>query len=628
MQIKSNTSGKLKKMINGTVFSTEFIFVRELFQNSQRAKAKNVTIETNFDSIVFTDDGKGCKNPMSLFTLDYSDWESTDEGFGIGFWSCLALKNLISLKVESHNWESELFVENLLNDNLDVNIVKKDKAIKGFKVTLNIKPLDFDQECNLDLEVSNVAQYLDLDTYYNGEYIPKIDIFSSVDGDFVKDFKNKIFNARLSISDESYSTIKVFYERRFVCSIYNNGYVNGVIELKKGAANLKEPDRRELIYDDKYSVLKETLWKESKKLYIEFMKTNPNSDMTDDYSESINYYLDVKDYEKYMSYDSLIDCMEDNSKKNEVQVSDKESNLEEVAIDEDINTDSSYYNDSVVEESIDKSSVEESNSLSEVDDAESDNSINQEDFYMDDYTVETIPSNHASTMYFLNDIKAEMNKKENDGLTRFKKLVRKSNKIAWVERRDVDMYSDTIAQAEYAGLKVIKVDNILYANIFKKYNKMHISEFNNSFYRQSKFKNICIKNAKEERFLKLLKPICTLFDLPLNTFAIANIERTITLEYNNKVLFKEKEINKKDKIYTYACVHNGKILLDRTALGLSRFNLSKNSTLNINDLKAIMSCINTISHELAHLLYGTQDNTVNHYKTEVLIQEKITKLYL
>lgn len=630
MQIKSNTSGKLKKMIDGTVFSSEFIFVRELFQNSQRAKAKNVIIKTKDDKIIFEDDGKGCKNPSCLFTLDYSDWESTDEGFGIGFWSCLALKNLTSVKVESYNWEAEIFVDNILNDNLNLDIIKKNEVMKGFKVTLNIRPLDFEQECQLDNDIVDVAQYLDLDTYYNGHYISKIDIFSSVEGDFVQDFKNKAFNGRISISNDSYSSIDVFYEKRFVCSIYNNGYIEGVIELKKGSVNLKEPDRRELIYDNKYSELRKILTRESKKLYIEFMKSNPSEDIMDSYSESIDYHLDVKDYEKYISYDSLINHMEYNPKKDEIKTCNEECNSEDIAITEDDNIDNSYFVDG--EKVEDESSDEIRNSIKFSKDIYSvpNQSINQNDFYMDDYTIENNHSNNQSydSICKLHDIEYKTEKKDIDGLSKFKKLVRKSNKMVWVERKDVDRYSDIIAQAEYAGLKIVKVDNILYANIFRKYNKMHISDFNNSFYAQYSFKNICIKNMKEERFLKLLNPICELFDLPLNTFAIANIEKNITLEYNDKVLYREKEVNKKGTIYTYACVHNGKIFLDRTALGLNRFNLSKNSSLNIYDLKAIMSCVNTISHELAHLLYGTQDNTINHYKTEVLIQEKITNQYI
>lgn len=630
MQIKSNTSGKLKKMIDGTVFSSEFIFVRELFQNSQRAKAQNVIIKTSNDKIIFTDDGKGCKNPSSLFTLDYSDWESTDEGFGIGFWSCLALKNLISIKVESYNWEAEIFVDNILNGNLNLDMIKKNEVMEGFKVTLNIRPLDFKQECQLDNDIIDVAQYLDLDTYYNGHYISKIDIFSSVEGDFVQNFKNKIFNGRISISKDSYSSIDVFYEKRFVCSIYNNGYIKGVIELKKGAVNLKEPDRRELIYDNKYSELRKILARESKKLYIEFMKSNPGEDIIDSYSESIDYHLDIKDYEKYINYDSLINHMEYNPKKEEVKTYNEECSSEEIAISEDNNANSSYSVDSEKSEDEFYGETGDINKFSKDSDNTHSQQINQNDFYMDDYTVENNPSNNQNydTFYKVYDIKDKTEKKDNDCLSKFKKLVRKSNKMVWVERKDVDKYSDIIAQAEYAGLKIVKVDNILYANIFRKYNKMHISDFNNSFYAQYSFKNIRIKNMKEERFLKLLNPICELFDLPLNTFAIANIEKNITLEYNDKVLFREKEVNKKDAIYTYACVHNGKIFLDRTALGLSRFNLSKNGSLNVNDLKAIMSCVNTISHELAHLLYGTQDNTVNHYKTEVLIQEKITNQYI
>src|SRR5699024_4096563 len=117
-------------------------------------------------------------------------------------------------------------------------------------------------------------------------------------------------------------------------------------------------------------------------------------------------------------------------------------------------------------------------------------------------------------------------------------------------------------------------------------------------------------------------------NLPLNTFVIGNIEVNSKLEYNGKILFSERSKNTKDSIKVYAVEDNGLIILDRTALNLSRFKLSKEGPFGINDLKCIFSIINTIAHELAHLLYGTKDNTINHYKTETVIQKEIIELYI
>ena len=41
-----------------------------------------------------------------------------------------------------------------------------------------------------------------------------------------------------------------------------------------------------------------------------------------------------------------------------------------------------------------------------------------------------------------------------------------------------------------------------------------------------------------------------------------------------------------------------------------------------------MANLDTIAHELAHLIYDTEDNTVDHYKMQTRIQNEIVNLYL
>ena len=38
--------------------------------------------------------------------------------------------------------------------------------------------------------------------------------------------------------------------------------------------------------------------------------------------------------------------------------------------------------------------------------------------------------------------------------------------------------------------------------------------------------------------------------------------------------------------------------------------------------------IDTIAHELAHVLYHTTDNTIEHYKAQCSLQSDIVNLYL
>ena len=663
MIIKSNTAGKLNKMINGTVFSSEVVFIKEFLQNAQRAKASIVRITVDEDSIIFTDNGKGCKKPSNLFTLDLSEWESTSEGFGIGFWSCLAIEGLISITVRSHDWMAEIFVEDLLNNNLNVNMKKGLEVIEGFHTILAVDNINEEKELKIRKEVINVAQYLDYLTFYNNELIRKIDIFSDVEGMYVSEIENRYFKAKLSISDSKYSSYGVptlFYDKREVCDMYDIKYTHGVIEAKPRKIDLKEPDRTDYIWNDKYYEFLRRVEKEVKQMYINFLKSNPSKSDIDKYSDAIDYYLDVKDYEKYLNFDDLINVIKDKPKLKSLdnntantykpytrdlsEYSNKDTDIS-IGIDlgnssikattdifetnndiakeflSDVNEEVSFLNeDEFVEEEIACATNEISN--------EEDNDILIEDvkdeFSIENYTVE----NHDRTHQEDRRITSIQVSNHNETSKSFKKEIRAKNKIVWVLREDVDFYQDEINKAEYVGIKVVKLDNILYANIFKKYNKMHISEFKDSFKEIFKFKNICLKNAKEVRLIQNLMPVCKKYNLPSNTFCVGDLEIQRSVDYNGKTLYKDTTKNKKDNIQVYAVEDNGLIILDRTALNLSRFKLSKDGPFGINDLKCILAIINTVAHELAHLLYDTQDNTVTHYQMENKIQEEITKLYI
>lgn len=41
-----------------------------------------------------------------------------------------------------------------------------------------------------------------------------------------------------------------------------------------------------------------------------------------------------------------------------------------------------------------------------------------------------------------------------------------------------------------------------------------------------------------------------------------------------------------------------------------------------------MYVLKTVAHELAHYLYGTIDNTINHYTKESMIYNEILEMYV
>lgn len=316
MIIKSNTLGKLQKIKNGNVFDTPLIFIRELLQNAQRSNSKNVNFTIWDDIFRITDDGCGCKNPENVFTLDLSSWESTNEGYGIGFWACLAIPDIESIVVRSNNWECSIDTLNLFSTG-DLSVEKKEiSKISGFEVIIKSNFFDGRLE-DIERYIFDVSKYLEFDTYLNELKVPKRDIFDSFENKtFCKIYDNRLFKAKISINTDYYSELSMFYDKRNVTNISVFDFVEGVVEVKRDKITLKEPDRISFSRDDKYRSFVSKMKDCIKDLYLSYISINGIEN--DVFQTAISHYLDIKDYEKYLSFDDdmlELSCIKDKSKK-------------------------------------------------------------------------------------------------------------------------------------------------------------------------------------------------------------------------------------------------------------------------------------------------------------------------
>ena len=617
MQIKSNTLGKLSKIREGTVFSNEYIFAKEFLQNSQRGKSTivNITIEDNF--IIFEDNGIGCKDPESLFTLDKSEWTTTDEGFGVGFWSCLALDGLQRIEVCSHKWKSAVDVDNLfINEDLSVLTEKSNKVLKGFYIKLTSKECFSDyKKYDMEREIEDVAKYLNFDVYLNGRLIEKVDIFDEVYGKFIKTVENRFFKARLTLNESKYGIVKLFYDQRFVCYLYGVEYISGVIVCKKDKLTLREPDRSDYVVDEKLVSFLEALKKEVKNMCIDFIKSNGSEELLKEFSDGINEYLKVNEYEKYVffgsdfTFDSMSDDDKDLADEYELALSKEESVDELNTLD---TSDDTFIEDN---DNFDENTCSEDNSTN----LENKEEFNRSDFERDDFKVTQKP---ISTPDEKEEYTFNINENGNSNL----KFLKQIKNMVWVYEKEVNSYSEQISLAKYFNLKVYKIKNILQEEVMRKYKKLHISQLKDSLIEEYDTRNIGIKNKKEESFIKLLMPICKKYNVPTNIFSIANLSVTTKLNINNKNVYKVRQKNIKDNIYVCAICTGSNILIDRNYLNLSRFSIS-NGKLGVSELSLIMFISKTIAHELAHYLYGTVDNTINHYQVEHRLHQEIVLMY-
>lgn len=656
MQIKSNTKGKLNKIIKGFVFSDPYVFITEFFQNSYRAKSKVLSI--NYDQVEgtlsFLDDGSGLKKLEDILVLDYSSWESTEEGFGIGFWSWLAFdksfddeSNEVECFISSGKYQLGISKSSLLSDGEPSadTFTELESPVKGFNVTLKSDLLK-DKIIMEDIteRIMNDGRLMMFDIYFNGCPIEKKNILDDVTGDCMMTFSNRLFEAKLAVGNSA-GRLELYYEKRHVRTMYVSGRASGAIELNKKTLNLREPDRKDYVYDDKYYKFDDWVDKCVKELYINMMKT-AHDDTVTRYADEIVSVLSVSDYEKLLNIDDVVLEIKSEERdvtevkedpltvlKNYLHKTDNDAQLTLFAseeTEEDSDNIKSILNSTEpgvkwvstgeISENKDEwlKSTIEADELSEMSNVVIKGKIWTKISNESDYTQE--PEEVRSTISVNKTSKSI--KKAN-----IVNVISKSRKKVWVKASEVESYENEIQKAKYYGIKVFIAKNIMYEKVFESRNVPHVAHIKDNVEKINISKNVGIKTSKEKKLLELLIPICKYYQLPENTFLIGELELRIETKLNDVVVDREYVKNSRDSFKVYAVTDGASIILDRRALNLKRFAFSDSIDLGKNEFKALMSILNTVSHELSHLLYDTTDNTIEHFQTQEKISEEIVALY-
>lgn len=617
--IASDTLGKLKKICEGVVYSDTYIYITEFMQNSYRAGSKNLSIILNkeFGTLEFIDDGFGLKKPSDLLTLDYSSWNTTSEGFGIGFWSWLVIGYSegfeATCEVISNIYNFKISKENILSGDLYVDINKIEKS-KGFKVILTSDLFKQSDYTNKLLEViEEVGSLLTFNIYFNGEYIAKKELCSII-GDHYLDVNNKYYSGKLALNLSKWS-LNLYYERRFVKEDYVKTGVTGVLELKKGSLSLKEPDRRSYSYDSKYYEYMRILDKDIEKLVLSFLKFASDSQI-DMYSNLIEEVIPVDIYSNYLSENIIY--------------SDYES-IKIEQIKSVLNSESGKNSEWLENSNLDTHDKSEVLTYSNIQDINKIELLNTDSVIVDGKLFVKRRINNIIN-YSQDDSKVIVNYDtlRNESNIEKKKLVKSISKVkkkVWLKLDELDIYNDILSRLGYLGVNILISKNILYEKTYKHKNIPHISEMLNSFEEVYIQKNVKIKSNKEKVLLELLEPICDMYNLPKNTFMIGDLEVYTEVKLRGDILYKEKKSNTRDEYIVYGVCKNKNIILDRKALRLNRFVIQETKGFGKTEYRMLLTVFRTISHELAHLLYNTKDNTVEHYVKQDEIMCDIEEYY-
>lgn len=587
MEIRSNTKGKIQKILNGTVFGNEYTFLTEFLQNAQRSRAKNISFDIDPDGgcLVVYDDGCGCKNPESVFTLDLSEWESTSEGFGIGFWSCLCVHGLRKVIVSSYDWECAIDIDRLKEGDLKVDR-RFTESIKGFDVALYMDNEELERLGeNLWEKLSEAAKFMKMNVFSDGRKVERQDVLDTFEQPanclYYEKFQNSTFDAVIGTTPYSFGTIRFYYEDRFVCEKTESMNITGIVCFHSGKITLKEPDREQIVKDKKYFAFTDKLNGCIHDLYRNAVQLHADDDRI---SLGASNYLSEKELLKYIDLGVDMDGIDVSVKKELVRIpteEDEEKRQQEIAA-------------KISNHVVDTSRHEES-----------DQRVEQQ--FVSRHTEPTKPA-------------------YSDNKDKVKELKKKRKWAVYVDKDETEYYKDDIARANYCGITVLEAKNQIYTKIFLSFRIQHISNLSHSLTECYTKQNVSLKTQKEVSFIKWLTPIVEHFHLRDDVFMIADLSQEIQF-HNDDGISRITRKNKEGDIQIKAITDHKKIYLDRTMLGLRKQKLNVTGFMGRNEMCAVMKAMPSIAHELAHMLYGTTDNTKEHYAAIEMLMDEIVALY-
>jgi hypothetical protein len=580
VEVKSNIGGRLKKIRDGVVFNSADSVIGELMQNAQRAldaavksgkleSAEAGCISITFpdarrDTVRISDNGTGCDDPQMVLELDVS-------GFGIGFGEGFSSVFLLADRViiQSHNWAVDIDVNRMMDEaDYIVPVLNSDTFYDGFGVTL-VGPKVEDHHDKLLKFTEAMGSMLPYPTFINTKEVKKKDFSDIGKTPYKITVDNELFSGTLGVTNTGWQDLQVYYENRYVCGIWKPGVI-GNIMLKPGAVNLKTPDRREIIYDAKRSVLSDKIQELTKQLYSGFLEHN-QALATRDYAERITEYLEVDDYIPFLEMD--VESLEWTKLKDEqFQPRADHQILEAAGMGE---RHEKHYSGST-----------------EV--------WGGENLRIDGGDQAAIGT--ADPRYERSHRETEklLKKKQKERQKNHEKFLKKLNglkakfKVVWASAVEVDDFDPVITELKSFGFTVLTAKNKMYEAAFRHLDILHFKDVESNVYKKYDFTNIGAQNPKEQRVLWLLERIEEMFQSP-GMFRICDITCKIEHYRNNRLVGAENKIVK----FHYD-QESDRIYIDRKSLELPSFRVDKwdDGKLNMNDLRLMMKNLEPLAKEV------------------------------
>ena len=468
------------------------------------------------------------------------------------------------LQVRSHDWELKVDVLDMLaTKNMFIDVNDGLEFYDGFRVEIEGKAVS-DRCWELKREVRQLAPIMAQKVVMNDDELEKIDLLSKTSPrDVLVD--NELFSAVLTPST-GYSTIQYYYENRPVREDYVNG-AKGKVMIKKGQVTLKAPDRKEFIYDDKHRALLNKITQEVRNMYREFIQTATDAEL-DEFENPISEYLEVEEYARVLSVsEKLFKAKDDEENQDKIEVSTE------------------------VPKWVDLSALFEA--------------------------IKNIEQ--VNTTY---ELEGTARARRPEGV--LERLFKKHKKVLYVPTGEVEAYEEDIRAAEYSGFSIVYAKNKLYKKAFEFYGVSSIADFDKLIEEEYVIKKDEPRSKKELRFLALMKRVEQFYGMKENSIRLANLDKVIRLKKTGEVMPTEG-----GEIRGLCDRLNGLVYIDRAIVKFPEYRAQEPDypTVTAHDYRVLLRVQQTLAHELAHLLYGFEDNTLEHSQATTKICYELAELF-
>lgn len=565
----------------------------ELLQNAQRAGATEVRVNVSREELVFTDNGGGIADWSALLMLARTGWPGdvagSEDPFGIGFWSITLLNGNVKVETSAQPRDTACLLIDVprmcSEQSLDVVTVTEMPeelydAHTGTRIHVtNPDGLNYDAE-EFQVYLCKAAKWLKLDVWLDGRKLTSRQ--SVVVNDDEEKFAVKIdshgFTGTVAptkgyaqvneASERLQGGIDLLYQNRVVKNL-EMIYSKGVVAAANGAINPRAPDRKDVIQDDKFWILKSIVRDTLKNSLRRVLLEGTDADV-EAYQNAIVDTLNYSDYSPLIRFQvttgKALVFAEEAKKKAEIKV----------MVEAEMATLYPEAQDFQVENPLPElSTLADSAAQGHVID-----------------TAASTPEKPVQTV----------------------RVDEIGNDVFYVDAKDVLQYVHALEQAEAYGIQIVVVANRVQRSVVaQRSGWRHIGTLGSLIRIRTQVLSTEARDAKEIRLKWLLECLSACIQVPI-VFGDINSVRMLEgmgLEIpSGKVL---------------GVAYAGSIFIDREHLmeRVNGYRPGKGLRPTKADCAALLRIVPTLAHEMAHIVESTYDRTTRHLEATDTCYEQL-----